>query len=113
LVFGQSDCQKDIEMAVVEMMVQKVYPGKWEALAEIDKRFDVVEERHGFPPTKRMSSLSGAHDMNTILIMREWESMAEMESAYTSLMSDPEQQVLVEEVGSIIESTRLELYSTR
>ena len=100
-------------MVVVEMMIQKVYSGKWEALAEIDKRFDVVEKRHGFPTSKRMNSMSGGYGMNTTIIMREWESMAAMEAAYTSAMSDPEQQTLLSEVESIIESSRMELYMPR
>lgn len=100
-------------MVVVEMSIQKVYPGKWEALAEIDKRFDVVEKRHGFPPPKRMNSISGVYDMNTTVIMREWDSLAAMEAAYESLFTDSEQQALMEEVGSIIESSRMELYMPR
>ena len=100
-------------MIIVEMMIQEVYPGKWEALAEIDKKFDVVEKRHGFPATKRMSSISGVHNMNTIMIMREWESMAAMESAYESIFTDSEHQALVAETMSIIKNSRMELYSPR
>lgn len=100
-------------MVVIELMIQEVYPGKWEALAEIDKKFDVVEKRHGFPATKRMSSISGAYDMNTIVIMREWESMAAMEAAYESIFTDSEHQVLVAETMSIIKNSRIELYTPR
>jgi heme-degrading monooxygenase HmoA len=100
-------------MIIVEVMIQKVYPGKWDTLTEIDKKFDAVEKRHGFPATKRMQSISGAYGLDTNVVMREWESMAAFEAAYESMFTDSEHEALVEEVGSIIESSRMELYSPR
>ena len=100
-------------MVVVEQMIQKVFPGKWDALDEIDKRYDVVESRHGFPAKKRLMSISSVYDLNTILIVREWKSMAAMEHAYESAFADPEHQALAAEIGNIVESSRIELYSPR
>ena len=100
-------------MVVIERMIQEVFPGKWDALAEIDKKFDVVEKRHGFPAANRMQSIIGACDMNTNVIVREWASMAAMEAAYESVFTDSEHQALLTETASIIKNSRIELYSPR
>ena len=42
-------------MIAIERMTQKVRPGKWAELAEIDKRFDDVEKSVGFPPRNATS----------------------------------------------------------
>lgn len=100
-------------MIIIEMMIQKINNGMWEALDEIDKRYDVIESRHGFPSKRRLMSISGTHDLNTIIITREWSSMAAMEAAYEASLMDPEYQALTSETGSIIESSRMELYTLR
>ncbi len=97
-------------MAILERLIQKIYPGKWAELEEIDKRFNVVESRLGFPPKKRYQSLAGSHDMDTLLVDREWESMAAGEAAYAKLLADPEWQALGAEIGSIVKSNRREFY---
>ena len=98
-------------MIVVERMIQQIYPGKMAALNEIDKRFDVVEKGLGFPPKKRFSSLSGPLDLNTIVVEREWSSMAAMEEIYARSFGNSEQQALVAELIDIVKSTRIELYT--
>lgn len=98
---------------IVEMSIQKINPGKWEALDEIDKRYEAVESRYGFPSKMRLNSISGTHDSNTLLIVREWESMAAMEAAYMSAFEDPELQALNAEGASIVASSRIEIYMRR
>ena len=97
-------------MVIVERMIQKIYPGKLDTLNEIDKRFDVVEKGLGFPPKKRYSPVSGTLDLNTIVLEREWESLAAMEEAYTRGFTSPEQQALMAELNDIVESSRIELF---
>ena len=57
-------------MIAIERMVQKIYPGKWAELAEIDKRYDEIEHRMGFPAKKRYQCIIGQYDQNTLVIER-------------------------------------------
>ena len=98
-------------MITVERMTQKVYPGKWAELAEIDKRYDELEQSMGFPVKKRYQCVIGSLDQNTIIIERQWESLAAMESSYEKVMADPKWQTLSQEVGSIVESSQIEVFT--
>jgi hypothetical protein len=99
-------------MVAIERMIQKVYPDKWAELEEIDKRYNAVESRLGFPPTKkRYRCMIGSHDSNTLIIERQWDSLATMEEAYDKASADPELQALWKETTSIIKSTQMEVYS--
>jgi hypothetical protein len=81
-------------------------------LEEINKRFDAAERRLGFPATqKRYRCYFGGHDINTLIVEYEWESMAAMEAASERAMADPEHQALGAELESIIDSWQMELYA--
>ena len=97
-------------MIIVERMIQKVRPGKWAELEEIDKRYDAVESRLGFPPKKRYRCVMGGYDWNTLIIERQWVSLAAMEATYEKAFADPEHQALSEEIISIVKSTQGEVY---
>ena len=98
-------------MITIERMIQKIYPGKWAELEEIDKRYDEIERRMGFPAKKRYQCIFGALDTNTLVIEREWESLAAMEATYEKVMALPEYQALGKEVGSIVASSVIEVYA--
>jgi quinol monooxygenase YgiN len=98
-------------MITIERSIQKVRPGKWAELEEIDKRFNAVESRLGFPPKKRYRCMIGGHDWNTLIIERQWDSLAAFEATYEKYFADPELQALAEEVTSIVESARVEVYT--
>lgn len=95
---------------LLERLVQQVAPGKWEQLNAIDKKFDEIEKTHGFPAKKRYQSLFGSHDTNTLIVEREWESLAKMEAAQMANYADPAFQKLSAELNSIILSNRQEIY---
>jgi len=97
-------------MVTIERMIQQVRPDKWAELEEIDKRYTAVESRLGFPPKKRYQCLMGSHESNTLIVERQWASMAAMEATYEKAFADPEEQALTKELWSIIKSTHLELY---
>ena len=97
-------------MIIVERLVQYIYPDKWAELEVLDKKFNLSEARLGFPPKKRYQSLSGTLKMNTLIIERQWESLAKLEATYEKAMADPEQQALQMESSSIIKSSFWELY---
>ncbi len=97
-------------MVVVERMIQEIYPDKLADLEELDKRYTAVEDGLGFPPKKRFWSMAGALDFNTLVIEREWPSMAAMETAYEKSFASLEIQALYAEGMAIIKSSRMELY---
>lgn len=97
-------------MIIIERQIQKVRPGKWVALEEIDKKYNAVESRLGFPTKKRYQCLVGVHDTNTLIIERQWGSLAAMETAFEKASLDPEYQALGAEVVALIEGPQFELY---
>lgn len=98
-------------MVVIERMIQKVYPGKWVELEEINQRYNAVESRLGFPPTKkRYQCMIGGHDSNTLIIERQWDSLAKMEATYEKAFADSEYQALGMETTSIIKGNQIEVY---
>lgn len=98
-------------MIAIERMTQKIYPGKWAELEEIDKRFNEVEQRVGFPPKKRLQCVMGSLDQNTLIIERQWDSLAAMESTYEKVMTDPAWQSLGKEIASIVQSSQIEVFT--
>lgn len=98
-------------MIAIERMTQKVRPGKWAELAEIDKRFDEVEKSVGFPAKKRYQCVIGSLDQNMLIIERQWESLAAMEAAYEKVMGDPKWQALGQDVLAVVESSQIEVFT--
>ena len=97
-------------MITIERMTQTIFPGKWDDLNEIDKRFNEIEQRMGFPQKRRYQCMIGGLDQNTLIIERQWDCLAVMESTYEKAMAEPEYQVLLKEVESIVKSSRLEVF---
>jgi hypothetical protein len=97
-------------MRILERMVQEIAEGKMAELEALDKRYDAVESQLGFPPKKRYWSMSGAHSLNTLVIERQWQSMAAMETAYEQAFARPDMQALFAEGADIILTARIELY---
>lgn len=97
-------------MIAIERMIQTVHADKWAELKELDKRYNAVESRLGFPPKKRYQCIMGGHKRNTVIVERQWESLAAMEATYEKAGADPELQALNEETRSIVKSIRVEVY---
>jgi hypothetical protein len=97
-------------MVIIERMVQHIFPGKWAELEAIDKKYNAVEARLGFPTKKRLQLLMGTHPAGTLVIEREWPSLAVMEAANAKGMADPEYQALQQESATIIKNIYWELY---
>ena len=99
-------------MIVVMREIQRICPGKENDLEKIDKRFNALESRLGFPPNKkRYRCLVGGHDTSTIIIEHQWDSLAALEAVYEKAFADPEWQALGAQLDSIIESSQVELYT--
>lgn len=96
-------------MITIERTTQKIRPGKWAALEEIDKRFNEIELQNGFPAKKRYKFVIGAEDSNTLIIERQWDCQAVLESTYEKVMAMPEYQALGPELDEIVESSRTDL----
>ena len=98
-------------MIIIEHLVQHIHAGKWAELEGIDKKYNVLESALGFPPKRRLQCLSGSYDMDTLIIERQWESLAKMEATMEKAMADPAYQALGMETEGIVESNRWELYT--
>jgi hypothetical protein len=98
-------------MIVLERQIQQVRQGKWAELEEIDKKFNAVEGRLGFPAKKRYQCIAGSHDVNTLIVERQWESLAAAEAAYEKALADPEHQQLMQGLEALIKSAQRELYT--
>ena len=98
-------------MIAIERMTQKIFPGKWMELEEIDKRYNEIESRMGFPIKKRYQCMIGEEDSNTLIIERQWDGLAVMESTYEKAFADPEYQALGKEVTSIVQSSKIEVFT--
>jgi hypothetical protein len=94
----------------LERQIQQIQPGKWAELDTIDQKFNTIESRLGFPAKRRFRCYIGGHTNNTLVIEREWESLAAMESAYMKGFTDPEWQALNGQFEIISESTQVEVY---
>ncbi len=97
-------------MRILERLIQQVKPGHWEALEVLDKKYDVVEKKLGFPTKRRYRSFASAGNTDVLVIEREWESMAALESAWEKSMTNADMQQLMVEGEGIISSNAWELY---
>jgi len=95
---------------VIMRLIQRVTNGKWDELEDIEKKFNELEDKLGYPPKKRYRSLSGAYDNNVIIIEREWQSLSKMEKIMTKGFLEPELVKLSKKLDSIIDWTKTELY---
>jgi hypothetical protein len=93
----------------VECITQQIFMDKWAELEVLNQKYDVVEKRCGFPPKRRYQMYFGGEGINTLIVMREWESLAALEVAYTKVMADPEYQALAPESASIIKHSKDEI----
>ena len=98
-------------MICVERHIQQIRPGKWAELEAIDKKYNTVESRLGFPAKRRYRCYLGGHNTNALIVERQWESLAAMEATYDKAFADPEYQALEAESVPVIESVQIELYA--
>lgn len=98
-------------MIVVERMIQEIHLGKLSELEELDKQYDVIESGLGFPPKRRYWAITSPHNLTTIIIERDWESMAAMEEGYAAVFGNEELQKLHAKGLGIVKSSRVELYT--
>jgi len=98
-------------MICVERHIQQIRPSKWAELEAIDKKYNTVESRLGFPSKKRYRCYLGGHNLNTLIVERQWESLAAMEAMYEKAFADPAYQALEAESAPVIESVQIELYA--
>lgn len=95
---------------LLERMIQHIFPSKWAELEALDKKYNVVEARLGFPAKKRYQLLMGSHPMGSVIIEREWPSLAALEAAMMKALADPEYQALQQESAAVIKSIYWENY---
>ena len=94
---------------VLIRLIQEIAPDKWQQLDGIDKKFDELESKMGFPPKKRYRGLMGP-DLNTLVVERVWESMAKAEEVMSMANSDPEYLTLSVQLIGVVLSQRFEAF---
>ena len=97
-------------MKVMERLIQKVERTGWAKKIAIEKRYEVVEARLGFPPSRHYRAFIGATDTNTRVIERDWSSQAAYLSTMEKALADPEWQALGAEQVGIVLGNQVELY---
>ena len=97
-------------MKIMERMIQKVDRTSWAKKIAIEKRYEVVEARLGYPPTRRYRAFIGANDTNTRVLERDWSSVAAYLTTIEKALADPEWQALGSEQVGIVLSNQVELY---
>ena len=92
--------------------IQKIRPGKWEEVEEVEKEWQALEKRAGCPGgKKRYRGITAPHDMDTLVVEVEWESFAAYEAANARVAAEPGFADLVERTDPLIESMRFEFYN--
>ncbi len=97
-------------MKLMERLIQKVDRTSWAKKLAIEKRYEPVEARLGFPPSRRYRSWIGAHDTNTRVIERDWSSLEAYLITVDKAMADPEWQALGAEQARVVLNNRVEIY---
>ena len=94
----------------MQRLIQKIKPDKWDALEEIDKRFDEVEAKYKFPPKSRYRAMVCELSTDTLIIERVWKSMAKLEEGMLNAFGDPDEQAHNAELNEIVEEQWNEIY---
>lgn len=97
-------------MTIVEHMIQTIAQGRQAELEELDKEYNAIESELGFPAKKRLWAMSGAHNHGTLIIQREWPSLAAMEETFNKSWDHPGIQALNEKGTGIVLNSRTELF---
>jgi hypothetical protein len=97
-------------MKIMERLIQKVDRSQWAKKIAIEKRYEPVEARLGFPPSRRYRAYIGSQDTNTRVIERDWSSLQTFLVTIEKAMADPEYQALGAEQIGIVLSNQVELY---
>ena len=97
-------------MRIMERMIQKVDRTSWAKKLAIEKRFEVVQARLGYPPTRWYRAFIGSNDTNTRVLERDWSSLAAYLTTVEKAVADPEWQALGAEQLGIVLSNQVELY---
>ena len=97
-------------MRIMERLIQKVDRTSWAKKIAIEKRYEVVEARLGYPPSRRYRAHIGALESNTRVIERDWSSLGAYLTTIEKAFADPEWQALGTEQVGIVLSNQSELY---
>jgi len=97
-------------MKIMERLIQKVDRTSWSKKIAIEKRYEVIEARLGFPPSRRYRAFIGANETNTRVIERDWSSQGAYLATIEKALADPEWQALGAEQVGIVLSNQVELY---
>ncbi len=76
-------------MRIMERLIQKVDRSSWSKKIAIEKRYELVEARLGYPPSRRYRACIGANDTNTRVIERDWSSLGAFLTTVEKALAGP------------------------
>lgn len=97
-------------MRIMERLTQKVDRSSWSKKIAIEKCYEVVEARLGYPPSRRYRAFIGTTDTNVRVIERDWSSLGAYLTTIEKAQQDPEWQALGAEQVGIVLGNQMELY---
>lgn len=97
-------------MRIMERMTQKVDRASWAKKIAVEKRYEPVEARLGYPPSRRYRAFIGTTDTNVRVIERDWSSLGAYLTTVEKALQDPEWQALGAEQLGIVLGNQIELY---
>lgn len=97
-------------MRIMERLTQKVDRASWAKKLALEKRYEAVEARLGYPPSRRYRAFIGTADTNTRVIERDWSGLGAYLTTVEKAQADPEWQALGAEQIGIVLGNQMELY---
>ncbi len=97
-------------MRCLERHIRGVRRDKWPDMEALERKFEAVERRLGLPPQRYWRVIASPHAVDTLIVEREWPSLAEMEQGLARAMGDEEWQDLSRQGQPITSSIVVELY---
>lgn len=97
-------------MAILERLVFKLQGGNWERIQQAEAVADEIEARWNFPPKRLYRPMLSGSSFDTLIIEREWESLAAMEAAETEAWSHPDMAAFFEEYSPLYGDMVREVY---
>lgn len=97
-------------MEILERQIKFIYPEKRAERLAHGHEIDAIEAKYGFPPNRQYMTFVGSDEAGTLVLEREWPSMAAWEEALSKANQDPEYQKLIKKFGEWQREMRFEIY---
>ena len=100
-------------MKLIVREIMRVLPGKWDEAIKLQKKRVELATKMGSSPFKFFRNMSGQGEWgNTIILEREWDSMAAWETFFDSATKNPRvKKEFIDKWQNITLSHKFEFYT--